>query len=128
MSRRAIIGMVMVGVGLASGAAAQTHVGENPYGGLHWHVAAPQGASWTLACRFRPVTMAANRYERKRFVNGSTRSGTGPMPGRLPGDNGRCTLTKTGGAGPVGLALVKDGVARAAGTNDPARPAGVDVF
>lgn len=125
----AVLGAVVVGAGvLASGATAQVDVGENAYGGLHWHVAAPKGASWALACRFRPVTMAVNRWERKRFSNVSTRSGAGAMAGRLPGDNGRCTLTKSGGAGPVGLAIVKAGAARAAGTNDPARPAIVDVF
>ena len=50
------------------------------------------------------------------------------MAGRLPEQNGRCTLTRTGGAGPIGLAMVKDGQAVADGSNDAARPAVVTVF
>ncbi|MBB5745934.1 hypothetical protein [Brevundimonas variabilis] len=110
----------------ASSAVAQ---GSNTdaYDGLHFHVAAPQGANWSLECRFRPMQITINQYER-RFTNQLRYSGSGPRAGRLPGDNGRCVLTKTGGAGPVGLALVKNGVPRAAGTLDPARPAAIDVF
>ena len=118
---------VVMAIG-ASGATAQTDVGEDHYGGLRWHVAAPQGASWSLVCRFRPVTMAINQYERHRWANRLARRGSGPMAGRLPDDNGRCDLTKTGGPGPVGVALVKNGKATAAGTNDPARPARITVF
>jgi hypothetical protein len=97
------------------------------YQGLHFHVAAPQGASWSLECRFRPTQITINQYER-RFTNQLRYSGSGPRAGRLPGDNGRCVLTLTGGAGPVGLALVKNGVPTAAGTVDPAKPAAIDVF
>jgi len=50
------------------------------------------------------------------------------MSGRLPADNGRCELTKTGGEGAVGVALIKNGVATAAGTTEPARPASINVF
>lgn len=106
----------------ASAAVAQTAVDENPYAGLHYHVAAPEGASWRLECGFRPVTV------RGMFYNRIDLTGEGARPGRLPGDNGRCTLSKTGGAGPVGLAIVKDGEARAAGTNNPDEPARVTVF
>ena len=97
------------------------------YDGLHFHVAAPQGASWSLECRFRPIQITINQYER-RFTNQLRYSGSGPRAGRLPGDNGRCVLTLTGGAGPVGLALVKNGVPTAAGTVDRAKPAAIDVF
>ena len=37
-------------------------------------------------------------------------------------------LTKTGGDGPEGLSIVKHHAATTAGTNDPARPAMVNVF
>ena len=115
--------------GLAtSTASAQTNVGENHYGGIPWHVAAPGGASWSLTCRFRPVQMQMNQYERFYWANRLTRQGSGPMAGRLPEHNGRCTVTRTGGAGPVGLAMVKDGKVVADGSNDPARPAVVVVF
>ena len=106
----------------APAAFAQTAVDENPYAGLHYHVAAPQGAIWRLECGFRPVTVRGVWYNRIDLT------GEGARPGRLPGDNGRCALWKTGGAGPVGLAVVKDGEATAAGTNDPDEPARVTVF
>ena len=110
----------------ATGALAQGSR-TDAYDGLHFHVAAPQGADWTLECRFRPMQITINQYER-RFTNQLRYSGTGARAGRLPGDNGRCVLTKTGGAGPVGLALVKNGVPSAAGTVNPAKPAAIDVF
>ena len=105
----------------AGPAVAQTQLTE-PHEGLHWSVAAPQGAAWRLECRFRPVTV------RNRWLNSLTLTGEGAQRGRLPSQDGRCSLTKTGGAGPVGVALVKDGKATAAGTNDPATPAGINVF
>ena len=109
----------------ASGAASAQRteeVGQNPYGGLHWSVAAPQGASWALQCQFAPVTI------RGIHMNRINHTGTGRMAGRLPSDNGSCTVTKTGGQGGVGVAVVKNGAATAAGTNDPAKPAVVNVF
>lgn len=96
--------------------------GVRPDSGLHWHVAAPQGASWALDCRFRPVTIEG------RMLNRYQQTGAGARPGRLPSDNGRCTLKKTGGEGPVGIALVKNGQATADGTRDASRDAFVDVF
>ena len=110
---------------VASGAASaqQTEeVGKNPYGGLHWSVAAPQGASWTLQCQFAPVTV------RGIHMNRINHTGTGHMAGRLPGDNGSCRLTKTGGEGGVGVAIVKNGQATDAGTRNPAEPAVINVF
>lgn len=50
----------------ASAALAQTHVGSDAYRGLHWSVAALQGAAWRLECRFRPVTVWISTYERDR--------------------------------------------------------------
>ena len=97
-------------------------VGQNPYNGLHWSVAAPQGATWALECQFAPVTVRGIHFNR---IN---HTGTGHMAGRLPSDNGSCRLTKTGGQGGVGVALVKNGAATAAGTNDPAKPAVINVF
>ena len=97
-------------------------VGQNPYNGLHWSVAAPQGATWALECQFAPVTVRGIHFNR---IN---HTGTGHMAGRLPSDNGSCRLTKTGSQGGVGVALVKNGAATAAGTNDPAKPAVINVF
>lgn len=109
---------------MAPVALAQNHV-ENVEGGLHWSVAAPQGASWSLVCRFAPVTYASSTYQRKTWTNRISTSGTGASRGRLPQQDGRCTVTKTGGAGPVGIALVRGEEIQSAGTNDPARPAAV---
>ena len=104
-------------------AMAQTpEVGANPYNGLHWSVQAPQGASWIVQCRFTPVTLRGQK------MNSINHTGTGPMSGRLPGDNGSCRVTKTGGNGGVGVAVVKNGEAKSAGTNDETKPATVNVF
>ncbi|MBD7940994.1 hypothetical protein [Brevundimonas guildfordensis] len=105
----------------AASAQSSREVGNNPYSGLHWSVVAPQGASWALECGFTPVTI------RGVHMNRINHTGSGRMAGRLPGDNGRCKVTKTGGEGPVGLAVVKNGQATAAGTNGGA-PAIVNVF
>ena len=111
-----------VAVSGAASAQRTEEVGQNPYGGLHWSVAAPEGASWTLQCQFAPVTI------RGIHMNRINHTGTGRMAGRLPSDNGSCTVTKTGGQGGIGVAVVKNGVATSAGTNDPAKPAVVNVF
>ena len=103
-------------------AKARPEGGNNPYGGLHWSVQAPEGASWIVQCRFTPVTI------RGIPLNSINHSGTGNMAGRLPGDNGSCRVTKTGGNGGVGVAVVKNGEAKSAGTNDPTKPAVVNVF
>ena len=120
-----IFAAVLTAAVAASGAASAQkteEVGQNPYNGLHWSVAAPQGASWALECQFAPVTVRGIHFNR---IN---HTGTGHMAGRLPSDNGSCRVTKTGGEGGVGVALVKNGAATAAGTNDPAQPAVVNVF
>ena len=111
-----------VAVSGAASAPKTEEVGQNPYNGLHWSVAAPQGASWALECQFAPVTVRGIHFNR---IN---HTGTGHMAGRLPSDNGSCRVTKTGGEGGVGVALVKNGVATSAGTNDPAKPAVINVF
>ena len=123
-----IAGAAALMLSVAGPAAAQTDVGKAHDAGLHWHVAAPDGASWTLVCGFRPVTLYMNQYDRTHWANRARYSGSGPMSGRLPADNGRCELTKTGGEGAVGVALIKNGVATAAGTTEPARPASINVF
>lgn len=112
----------------ASSAASQTDLGKNHQGGLHWAIAAPQGARWSLQCGFSPVTLDMSQYDRQHWANRLTRTGHGAQRGRLPGENGSCTLTKTGGAGPIGIALVKDGLATAVGTNQPSKPAYINVF
>lgn len=81
-------------------ASSQTDVGANHHSGLHWSVAAPKGAAWRLSCGFSPVTLHMGQYDRQHWANRLTRAGRGPQRGRLPGDNGSCTLTKTGGRGP----------------------------
>lgn len=96
-------------------------VGHDLDGGLSWAVAAPQGASWTMQCRFRAVAI------RGVPQNNMSMQGTGPQTGRLPTDNGSCTVTKTGGTGNVGVALVKEGQPTSAGTNGSA-PAVINVF
>ncbi len=96
--------------------AAQTHVGESTENGIHFHIAAPQGARWAMECRFRPVTYMATQYER-RWINRIAQPGSGALAGRLPSNDGRCSVTKTGGSGPIGIAIVRgaevvaDGVA-----------------
>ena len=124
MKTSLIFAAVLTAAVAASGAASAQkteEVGSNPYNGLHWSVAAPQGASWTLECGFAPVTI------RGVHMNRINHTGSGRMAGRLPGDNGSCRMTKTGGQGPVGVAVVKNGQATAAGTNGAA-PAVVNVF
>lgn len=101
---------------------ASPEVGANPYNGLHWSVQAPEGASWIVQCRFTPVTIRGQK------MNSINHTGSGAMSGRLPGDNGSCRVTKTGGKGGVGVAVVKNGEAKAAGTNDETTPATVNVF
>ena len=125
MKTSLIFAAVLTAAVAASGAASAQkteEVGQNPYNGLHWSVAAPQGATWALECQFAPVTVRGIHFNR---IN---HTGTGHMAGRLPSDNGSCRVTKTGGEGGVGVALVKNGVATAAGTNDPAKPAVINVF
>ncbi|WP_087139853.1 hypothetical protein [Brevundimonas diminuta] len=116
-----ILALSAVAVAGAATAQSAREVGNDPYTGLHWSVAAPQGASWTLECGFAPVTIKGVHMNR---IN---HTGSGRMAGRLPGDNGSCRVTKTGGQGPVGVAVVKNGQATAAGTNGGA-PAVVNVF
>ena len=117
--------LILAGLVGAGAASAQVHVGANVEGGLPWSVAAPQGASWSLVCRFSPVTYEASQWDLRHWTNKIATTGTGAARGRLPHRDGRCTLTKTGGPGPVGIALVRDGEVQAQGTNDPARPAAV---
>ena len=113
---------------VASTAAAQTNVGANVEGGLPWHVSAPEGASWRLECRFRPVIYEANAYNRSAWANRIGDNGRGSRAGRLPSDNGSCTVTKTGGRGNVAIAMIKNGASQVAVTSDPARPAAVGFF
>ena len=125
MKTTLIFAAVLTAAVAASGAASAQRteeVGKNPYGGLHWSVSAPQGASWALQCQFAPVTI------RGIHMNRINHTGTGRMAGRLPSDNGSCRVTKTGGEGGVGVAVVKNGTATSAGTRDAATPAVVNVF
>lgn len=120
--------IVMLAALAATAADAQTNVGANLEGGLPWHVAALQGASWSLVCRFKPVLYEASNYNREAWANRIAQTGRGSQGGRLPSDNGSCTVTKTGGRGAVAIAMIKNGEAQVAVTSDPARPAAVGFF
>ena len=88
-------------------AGAQTHVGKNIEGGMYWAVSAPQGARWSLDCRFPPVTYWQSSYDQKHWINKLEQTGQGSAQGRLPLTVGHCHLIKTGGAGPVGIAVAR---------------------
>ena len=123
--RRSVALLALAALSAASGVAAQTHVGRNFEGGIPWSVAAPQGASWSLVCRFAPVTYEASQWDRRRWTNKIATTGTGASRGRLPDHDGSCTVTKTGGPGPVAIAMVRGAEVQSDATTDPARPAAV---
>ncbi|RZJ00221.1 MAG: hypothetical protein EON90_08230 [Brevundimonas sp.] len=112
----------------APAAGAQTRLGADIESGLPWHVAALQGASWSLVCRFKPVTYQASRYDTEAWANRIAETGRGSRGGRLPGNDGSCTVTKTGGRGAVAIAMIKNGEAQVAVTTDSAKPAAVGFF
>lgn len=122
------IAVIVLLAAAASGANAQTRLGADIESGLPWHVAALQGASWSLECRFRPVTYQASTYNTAAWANRIAQTGRGSMGGRLPGDDGSCTVTKTGGRGAVAIAMIKNGESQVAVTTDPAKPAAVGFF
>lgn len=126
-SSAAGLGLVLA-AGLGTAAAAQTHVGENIEGGLYWHVSTPQGASWSLECRFPPVTYYRNRYDQTSWINRFNREGRGAQSGRLPLNTGHCNLTKTGGNGPVAIALAKTGATDAAAVREIGQTATASLF
>jgi hypothetical protein len=102
----------------------KTDVPGPPFAGARWAVAAPPGTGWTLVCRFAPVTYQADQYDLHRWSNGFTREGRGSDQGRLPGPDGRCSLTLTAGPGPIGIGLARQGATTVAGgTNTPDQPA-----
>ena len=122
------IGLMVLLVAAAPAADAQTRLGADVESGLPWHVAALQGASWSLECRFKPVVYEASTYNREAWANRIAQTGRGSEGGRLPSDNGSCTVTKTGGRGAVAIAMIKNGESQVAVTTDPARPAAVGFF
>ena len=126
--RRGAIGALVLLAAVAAPAGAQTRLGADIESGLPWHVAALQGANWSLECRFRPVTYQASTYNKEAWANRIAESGRGSKGGRLPSDNGSCTVTKTGGRGSVAIAMIKNGEAQVAVTTDPAKPAAVGFF
>jgi len=105
--------LVLTAVAVASPAAAQTYVGRNIEGGLHYAVSAPQGAAWRVNCRFPPVTYFRTNYDQRSWINQLTDEGHGPSRGRLPLDTGYCKVTKTGGEGPVAIAVGRTGMVEA---------------
>ncbi len=123
-----ILGLTAVSSASAQPVVLATDVAGPPFEGAHWSVAAPGGAAWALECRFVPVTYPASPYDLHYWANRMRREGAGPDRGRLPGPDGRCTLTKTAGEGPVGLGLALNGKTATSGTNDPARPAYAMIF
>lgn len=68
-------------------------------GGLPVVIEADAATAWTVTCRFRPVKIDGGTFNSRTF------EGTGPQTTGLPGQNGRCTVTKTSGEGPVTLRL-----------------------
>jgi hypothetical protein len=112
-------------LGGAFPAGAQTWVGTNIEGGLHWHLSAPEGASWRLACRFPPVTYYRSVREQRAWINKFERRGQGADSGRLPLNVGHCHVWKTGGRGAVAIGLSRPGETVADATRDPAEPAAV---
>jgi hypothetical protein len=127
-TRAKTIGLAMIATAVAASASAQTHVGKTLDGGLYWSVRAPKGASWSLTCRFQPVTYYENAYDDEHWINRLERTGQGHARGRLPIDAGYCHLTKTGGAGPVAVALARPGATAADATRDRARRAAVGLM
>lgn len=121
-------GVLLITAAMATAADAQTRLGADVESGLPWHVAALQGASWSLECRFRPVVYEASTYNKEAWANRIAQTGRGSTGGRLPGDDGSCTVTKTGGRGAVAIAMIKNGEAQVAVTSDPAKPAAVGFF
>ena len=117
--------LIIAAMAVAPAASAQIYVGRNVEGGLPWSVAAPQGASWSLVCRFAPVTYEASQWDLRHWTNKIATTGTGAARGRLPHQDGRCSVTRTGGPGPVAIAMVKDGEVQSDATNDTAHPAAV---
>lgn len=115
-------GAALVALALPATGQGSREISARAYEGMFFHVAAPQGASWSLDCRFRPVTVRGATYNTFQL------SGQGGQGGRLPSNDARCTLTKTGGSGPIGLAIVRDGQPHAAGTNSTTEPARVNLF
>ena len=113
---------------MAGPSRAQTWVGTNIEGGLHWHVSAPEGASWRLECRFTPVTYYRNAYDRRAWINRFERSGHGADSGRLPLNSGHCRAWKTGGRGAVAIGLSRPGETTAGATRYPAEPAWAGFF
>jgi hypothetical protein len=108
-------------IGLIAFVVASTATAQSPssrYEGLHFSVAAPQGAAWRLSCRFPPVRMMG-----VGLVNRFDLEGQGPQRGRLPSQSGWCDITRTSGAGAVALAVVKDGQAVTAATIQTDQPA-----
>ena len=122
---------VVVGVTavvLAGALVAFTHPETEPGPqGAPWAVAAPRDVTWQLDCRFVPVKVRLDAYNRD-WVNQMAREGSGPSSGRLPGADGRCALTKTGGAGAAQLTLVQNGVAHKQTTDLGREPARVQVY
>lgn len=119
--RVALMIAVLAAAGTAQAQA--TRQTENGYAGAHFAVAAPGGAAWAMNCGFPPHQIPGTGT-----VNRFDLTGEGAAAGRLPTWRAWCSLTKTGGEGPVGFALVKDGAPTAAGTNDPAAPARVEIY
>ena len=120
--RLALIIAVLGATASAAHAQSSRQIGEG-YEGAHFAVSAPGGAAWTMNCGFPPHQMGG-----AGTVNRFDLDGRGAAAGRLPTYRAWCSLTKTGGEGPVGFALVKNGTATAAGTNSPAEPARVEIY
>ena len=109
-------------------ASAQTYVGRNVEGGLHWSVSAPENASWRLVCRHPPAIYYQSAYNQRAWINQFTETGQGAARGRLPLDSGSCEVTKTGGRGPVAVAVGRPGTVNTGVAYRVGEVAGVGLF
>jgi hypothetical protein len=108
---------------LACLAAAPASEAQEPFGvGLPLAVEALSDTRYRLHCRFRLVKVRNGVY-----LNTLIHEGVGPWRGRLPGQNGRCTLTKVSGRGAVTLTIMK-GSARRVAANKAGEAVKLQVF
>lgn len=108
--------VLFAALGLLSLSAPAVAAGKLPVG-LPVEIQAAKDASYQLVCRYRPIKVDGI------LINTWTHDGKGAFKGNLPTDNGRCTLTKTAGTGPITLIITKNGqksvVANQAGEKAP---------
>jgi hypothetical protein len=103
-------------------ASAAHAAGMAPGKPIPYQVSAGNDAAYVLDCKFRKF-----KETNGAIVNSLTITGKGPKAGALPTDNARCVLSKTAGAGPVTVVLVK-GQKFTATAAAPGQPANVQIW